>query len=65
MISSWHSYTPSSGLASQKTEGKKASPSAEHTKIKWTFSMKPADKQLAPVSSASSILDEIMSIPTK
>lgn len=34
MISSWHSYTPSSGLASQKTEGKKASPSAEHTKIK-------------------------------
>lgn len=45
----------------QMTEGKRASPSAEHTKLKWPFSMKPADKQLASVSSASGILNFVCS----
>lgn len=58
-------FLSSFGLASQKTEGNRASPSAEHIKLKQTFSMKPADKWLASVSSARGILDEIMSVSTK
>lgn len=52
--------TISSGLTRQKIEGRRRNASTKYARGKRTFSLKSADKQLAPVSSISIILDKIL-----